>query len=129
MLKEINKLVELLKEDDDHNAVLFFDELVANNTLKDYHEHINYMPVCARSHDAITIDDTFLGYNTNGQFTLHAKVHEDYYTWINFFVAVFDDGINWVVGDYESIVFASNEETVKVFEKNIIIENWDYYDI
>lgn len=129
MLNEITTLVELLKGKDYSNAVDLYEKLVENNKFKDYHEHINYMPVCASSHDAITIDDDFLGYNDNGQFTLYAEVHEDYYTWINFFVAVFDDGINWVVGDYESVVYASNEETVKVFEKNIIIDEWDYFDI
>lgn len=102
-----------------------FKEMFALGDFLNYHVVYEENP----NNDAITIATDEIGHNEQGKFTLYAIIQEDWYTWINFFVAVFDDGVNWVAGDFENVVVASNAETFKTFKQNIVIEFWDYADI
>lgn len=83
------------------------------------------------STQARTLSKNLIGYNSHayyGNFTLYAYLHEDYYRWVNFFICIYDTG-EWVLGDFESVVFASNEDTYNAFKNTIVLEEWDYYDI
>lgn len=56
------------------------------------------------------------------------EIHEDYYAWVNKFVALHEyHGI--VCGDFESEIYASSEEGFKDFYDKHTPNAWDYGDI
>lgn len=60
--------------------------------------------------------------------TIFGKVNEDYYSWVNEFIATHEEyGV--VSGDFESQVYADSEEGYKHFVENHPVEEWDYDDI
>lgn len=59
--------------------------------------------------------------------TITAKVHNDYYEWVNLFIATSPLGV--VVGDFESKVVASSKEAYDHFVYYHPYEEWDYQDI
>lgn len=62
-------------------------------------------------------------------YTVHARIQEDYYEWVNFFVCVSDNGKDYVVGDCEDTVyFTSKKFYNKLFNENEV-EVWNYEDI
>lgn len=103
-------------------------KLINDGTMDDY-----FTKTFTRkfSTQARTLSKNLIGYNSHayyGNFTLYAYLHEDYYRWVNFFICIYDTG-EWVLGDFESVVFASNEDTYNAFKNTIVLEEWDYYDI
>lgn len=60
--------------------------------------------------------------------TITGEVHEDYYTWVNYFEATHPLlGLVW--GDFEDLVFASSEDAFRNFYANHSPDAWDYHDI
>lgn len=54
---------------------------------------------------------------------------EDSYTWVNFFVCVGVNNKDYILGDFEGIVYASSKKFYDTFIKENEIEVWDYEDI
>jgi hypothetical protein len=69
-----------------------------------------------------------IGYFEKSGWTIVAKIHEDYYTWINYFEATHAD-YGFVKGDFESKIEASSKKTYDHFIKHHPYEEWDYGDI
>lgn len=77
--------------------------------------------------EARTLNTDCVGNNKSG-WQVKAKVHEDYYEWVNYFEAFHPD-FGLVFGDFESCVTASNEAALAHFLEHHPLEEWDYYDI
>jgi len=79
---------------------------------------------------ALTLDPDCLGKHDDG-WEIIGEVHEDYYQWVNSFVAYKHDGYNgeWVAGDFEDEVAASSQEAYDEFISKYPPEAWDYLDI
>jgi hypothetical protein len=60
--------------------------------------------------------------------TITGKISEDYYTWVNDFMA-YNPDFGWVEGNFEDKVYATSEEAFKHFWKNHQPQAWDYQDI
>lgn len=76
--------------------------------------------------NAHTLSPDYLGTRKN-DWSIWGEITEDYYTWVNAFCA--KKGSNWVVGDFENVVYASSEKAYNDFIKKFPPENWDYDDI
>lgn len=80
--------------------------------------------------EAHTIEpDNIQNYYEEGKFKFYGWIKEDYYQWINFFIVIFDDGRNFVLGDFEHVVIASNKKSFAIFKKYVTVNRWDYGDI
>jgi hypothetical protein len=104
------------------------DKFINDGTMDDY---FTKTFVRKFSTQARTLSKEVIGYNTHayyGNFNLYAYEHEDYYRWVNYFICIYDTGA-WVLGDFESVVFASSEDTYKAFKNSVDVKEWDYYDI
>lgn len=79
---------------------------------------------------ALTLSPSYIGKHDNG-WEIVANIHEDYFEWVNSFVAYKHDG--WlgafVAGDFESEVVASSQEAYDEFLKLFPPDAWDYDDI
>lgn len=77
--------------------------------------------------DARTLGPSDLKTNSSG-WEIEGEVHEDYYKWVNHFVAYHPEyGI--VKGDYEDCIEAESKEAYEHFVKNHPPQIWDYGDI
>ena len=81
------------------------------------------------NHVALTIDSKCLGYNDFGKYTLYGWVRCDYFEWVNEFVAVFDNDKDFVIGNFEKIVYVTSEKSYNIFMETVTIDEWDYHDI
>lgn len=63
------------------------------------------------------------------KYKVFALEHEDYYTWVNFFVCVSANGKDYILGDFEGVVYSSSKKFYDTFIKENEIEVWDYMDI
>lgn len=130
--KKVKVLLNILGDEPnwqtEEEAYCEFDKLFLDLEIKNSRylivENFKNFPSHAR-----TLSAKDVGYNEDGKFTLYAYVHEDYYKWVNFFIAVFDDGRNYVVGDFEKTVVASNMKHYNIFMNNVDFKDWDYGDI
>jgi hypothetical protein len=68
-----------------------------------------------------------LGQHDDG-WTVEGEVHEDYYEWVNEFVATHPT-YGRVEGDFEVEVVAESQEALDHFLKHHHYDEWDYYDI
>jgi len=75
---------------------------------------------------SLTLEPNYIGTHENG-WTITGKIKEDYYEWVNEFHAIKNGKI--VFGDFESQVYASDEETYQEFIKEFPPHAWDYGDI
>lgn len=136
MKKVVKKVLDVLTEnptwDTDCEAQKVFYEL-----LKDGKFEKNFILYTNKSNldgDAYTLPEEELGYYGEESvfyerpLSFYAYLHEDYYTWHNFFVVSFDDG-NFIMGDFENVVVASNKKAYDYFTSIIKPERWDYGDI
>ena len=60
--------------------------------------------------------------------TISAILHEDYFVWVNEFVAIHPK-YGYLHGDFEHEVVASSDKAFKRFVKSHPPESWDYEDI
>jgi len=77
--------------------------------------------------NALTLDKSEIGKHEDG-WTIYGEVHEDYYEWVNDFVATHPE-YGYVFGDFESEVYATTSEAFNDFYKNHKPYAWDYMDI
>lgn len=130
MNKQVNLLLSILGNEPDWQT-----EEVAEKQFLDYFydgvfdkfytkEFIKSFPSSAS-----TLRGKDIGYCEEGKFTLHAYMHYDEYKWVNFFIAIFDDDKNFVVGDFEKAVVASNKKHYDILLKHVSLSHWDYGDI
>ena len=63
------------------------------------------------------------------KYTVFALEREDYYTWVNFFVCVGANNRDYILGDFEGVVYASSKKFYQDFIKENEINVWDYMDI
>ena len=78
---------------------------------------------------ALTLDPLYIGKHEDG-WEIIGGIHEDYYEWINSFVAYKHEyPYGFVAGDFEDEVVASSEEVYQEFVKRYPPEAWDYGDI
>lgn len=93
-----------------------------------------------RTRDAVTLCVSSIGehYDENVicgeivrelKYTVFALEREDYYTWVNFFVCVGANNKDYVLGDFEGVVYASSKKFYQDFIKENEIKVWDYMDI
>jgi len=89
---------------------------------------------------ALTLDEDEVNGDRIGDFVYVKKhddgwvivgeIHEDYFTWVNDFVAYNIKQYGWwVAGDFEKEVVASCEEAFNDFYEKHKPEEWDYGDI
>jgi hypothetical protein len=74
------------------------------------------------------IEDGFSSRMHEDGWTISGEIYEDYYVWVNGFVASHPI-YGKIRGDFESSIFADNEEGYKDFMKNHAPTAWDYGDI
>ena len=81
-------------------------------------------------HGALTLSTEYIGKHENG-WEIVADVHEDYYEWVNEFVAYKHNCCPpmFVAGDFEVAVVASSEKAYEEFLNIFHPEAWDYGDI
>lgn len=79
---------------------------------------------------ALTLSPKYIGKHESG-WEIVADVHEDYYEWVNAFVAYKHDGWNsaFVAGDFESAVVSSSKKDYEEFLSLFPPDAWDYGDI
>jgi hypothetical protein len=76
---------------------------------------------------ARTLRTCMLGEQLSG-WTITGVIHEDYYTWVNYFEATHPT-FGWIKGDYEDVIHAKSKKAYDHFIKNHPPELWDYADI
>ena len=79
---------------------------------------------------ALTLSPDYLGRHDDG-WEIIGCVHEDYYEWVNSFVAYNHNNYSneWVAGDFEDKVVASSKKAYDEFIKKYPPQAWDYGDI
>lgn len=132
MNKHIKHIKELLQNptwDKEDKAIDYLKESVDSGEFKP-EITILYQPKRpAFGSQAVTLyEDSIKEYRDLG-FTIYGLVHEDYYRWVNFFLCFSDTSDDYVVGDFEDVVYASSKTFYDKFTQNIEIEEWDYHDI
>lgn len=78
--------------------------------------------------NAATLDADVVGYSETSGWTIVAEIHEDHFTWINYFEATHPK-YGYVKGDFEGMVEAASESAIDHFLEHYTIHNWDYSDI
>ena len=132
MNKHILKVKDLLSPltyDAESDAKYYLEEVLDTNKFKppfitkyeDESEHY--------ASKAITLNTSSIGYNEQRGVTVIGKVHCDYYEWVNFFLAISDNGKDYIVGDFEKTLYCSSEIFYNKFLESYKIEVWDYWDI
>ena len=77
---------------------------------------------------ARTLDPGDLGFHEKSGWTIEGEVHEDYYEWVNEFVAT-HPFYGKIEGDFESEVTAESQGALDHFLQHHHYSEWDYYDI
>ena len=80
-----------------------------------------------QGHLAKTLEPEYIGEH-NG-WVVAGEVHENYYRWVNDFIAIKIGTNMWVKGNFETIVEASNKEAYDEFVKLFPPVDWDYWSI
>lgn len=143
MNKHIKKIINTLGSSPDYDreedAVEYLKQVVSSGELKPKYS-FTHEEVGSHNHIAITLpvhclDETYSENVVYGEikqellYTVYGKIHEDYYEWVNFFVCVSADGKNYIVGDFEDVVYFSSKKFYNDFINEYPVEVWDYFDI
>lgn len=132
MNKTINRLADILGKnpsfESEDQANLFFEECLQAGMFDKYFimEYTSDFSIGSMTQ---TIESKEQGFNEDAGYTIYARIHEDYYTWINFFVCVSDNNKDFIVGDFSKTVVASSEKFFDKFMKNTKVTVWDMGDI
>lgn len=134
MVKIMNKNIKLLldtlgKEPNwktNDNAYKLFKSKLNDGVFDNFYKE-EYVKGHVSEASTLSVND--IGYCEEGKFTLYAHEHCDEYTWVNFFIAVFDDDKNFVIGDFEKAVVASNKKHFDTLLKHVNLQDWCYWDI
>lgn len=81
------------------------------------------------STQAITLPTDCIGTHEDLGITVYGSIQEDYYEWVNFFLCVSNDGKEYMVGDFEYMVYSSSKDFYNKFINRFEVEEWDYWDI
>lgn len=132
MNKHIEHIKQLLEKPSyqlEQEAMEYLASIVESGKLKPK-ATIHYQPKESRfSTQAITLPSDCIGTHEDIGLTIFGMVQEDWYEWVNFFLCVSNDGKNYVVGDFEGIVYASSRKFYDNFVHNFEVQEWDYWDI
>lgn len=79
------------------------------------------------NHQAKTLKPEYIGEHDGWVIT--GEIHEDYYEWVNDFVAHKIGTDEFVKGNFETEVTASSKEAYDEFVSKFPPEDWDYWDI
>ena len=77
---------------------------------------------------ANTLDPSDLGFHPESGWTIEGEVHEDYFEWVNDFVATHPK-YGRIEGNFETEVTARSKRAFDHFYANHPPKEWDYYDI
>ena len=144
MNKCVKKILETLTEqptwETDSEAQKLLSNLVKCGEFNPRYS-VNYVKENnLRARDAVTLSVSSIGEHYDEtvkcgeivrelKYTVFALEHEDYYTWVNFFVCVSANNKDYILGDFEVTVYASSKKFYDTFVKENEIEVWDYMDI
>ena len=144
MNKCVKKILETLTEqptwETDNEAKKLLINLVKSGEFNPRYS-VNYVKENKlRTRDAVTLRVSSIGEHYDEtvkcgeivrelKYTVFALEHEDYYTWVNFFVCVGVNNKDYILGDFEGIVYFSSKKFYNNFTKENEIEVWDYMDI
>lgn len=78
---------------------------------------------------AITLPTECIGTHEDLDITVYGSIQKDYYEWVNFFLCVSNDGKEYIVGDFEDMVYSSSKDFYNRFIDEFEVEEWDYWDI
>lgn len=81
------------------------------------------------STQAVTLQSYCIGTHEDVNLTVYGRVHEDWYEWVNFFLCISNDGKNYIVGDFEDIIYTSSKKFYDNFINTFEVQEWDYWDI
>lgn len=132
MRKEVKKVLDVLTLNPNYEteqaAFGLFNDMVKEGKFEKFY---NYVHQSSGDKQACTVAPSLQGHYKNLDKPLHfySYLHEDYYEWHNFFVCYFDDNTNFVMGDFEGRVVASNKRAYDYFRSVFDIEEWDYGEI
>ena len=143
MNKHIKKIIEILGNKPSHSqseaAKTYLQKVITSGAFKPTYSSI-HKDVNSFSHVAITLPISCIGehyketvaygeINREVDYIVCAELCEDYYEWVNFFVCISDDGKDYVVGDFEEVVYFSSKKFYNQFIEENPVEVWDYWDI
>lgn len=144
MNKCVKKILKTLTEsptwETDNEAQKLLINLVKSGEFNPCYS-VNYVKENnLRTRDAVTLCASSIGeyYNETVKYgeivrelkyTVFALERKDYYTWVNFFVCVSANNKDYVLGDFEGIVYASSKKFYDTFIKENKVNVWDYMDI
>ena len=144
MNKSVKKILETLTEqptwETDNEAQKLLITLVKSGEFNPRYS-VNYVKENnLRTRDAVTLCASSIGEHYDEtvicgeivrelKYTVFALEHEDYYTWVNFFVCVSANNKDYILGDFEGVVYASSKKFYQDFIKENEIKVWDYMDI
>lgn len=143
MNKHIKKLINILGNNPDYDqedeATKYLKQAISSGDFKPKYSTIhvekdsfNSVAITLPTH---CLDETYDENVVYGEikqellYTVYGKIHEDYYEWVNFFVCVSADGKNYIVGDFEDVVYFSAKKFYNDFIEEYPVEVWDYLDI
>lgn len=133
MKKSVNELFqklqnELHEKDHDFETVDLFNKLLREG---EFSKSFKYEHDTGFKSEAHTLPESNNGSydDIKRPFYFLSMLHEDYFTWHNFFICVFKDNKNFVLGDFEDVVVASNKRAYDYFTSIITPYIWDYWDI
>ena len=82
----------------------------------------------ANPNGALTLDPSCLyAPAIHGGWIVSGEVQDDFFTWVNNFAAVKDS--DFVCGNFESEIWATNQEAYDDFIKNCPPDSWDYDEL
>lgn len=128
-IKHIKQLLENPTYLQEEEAKKYLDDIINNGKLRPklkvkYQARGNHF-----STQAITLPPKCIGIHEDLDITVYGSIQEDYYEWVNFFLCVSNDGREYIVGDFEYMVYSSSKDFYDKFIDKFEVEEWDYWDI
>ena len=128
-IKHIKQLLENPTYLQEGEAKAYLRNIVNNSELLPklkvkYQTRGNYF-----SSKAATLPTNCIGTHEDLGITVYGKIQEDYYEWVNFFLCIPSDGKEYIVGDFEDMVYSSSKDFYDKFINKFEVEEWDYWDI
>ena len=143
MNKHIKKIIEILGNKPSYSqseaSKTYLQEVITSGAFKPKYSVV-HIDVGSFSHVAITLPVSCIGehcketvvygeINRDVDYVVFAELCEDYYEWVNFFVCISADGKDYIVGDFEEVVYFSSKKFYNKFIEENPVEVWDYQDI
>jgi len=128
-IKHIKQLLENPTYLQEEEAKEYLDDIIKSGKLLPklkvkYQTRGSYF-----STKAITLPTECIGTHEGLDITVYGSIQKDYYEWVNFFLCVSNDGKEYIVGDFEDMVYSSSKDFYDKFIDKFEVEEWDYWDI